>query len=681
MVHPSRYRHIVIGLSFGLSLMCATARAQQAFSTPKNISNNSDYSFTPQAAVYGGSNIYAVWEDDTNNNSNILFSRSTDSGATFSAPMNLSKSSGYSFNPRIAVDAFGSINVVWEDNTPGNQDIFFSRSTDGGATFTAPKNLSNDHPDSVDPQVALDASGNINVVWRNRDITFGIFYARSTDGGANFSTPVNLAANVSGSLAPQVALETNGNIDVVWQDDFNSQSDVSFSRSADKGLTFSAAKSLSSKSFAPQISVDAKANINVTWLSNSAAAGTLDVFFSRSTDSGVTFSNPKNISNGPADSGNPQVGGDQNGNIFVAWNRMVPPSVNNDIFFSRSTDGGITFSAPMNLSNNTGDSTSACLTVDASGNVNVSWLDTTPGNSQVLFSQSVDHGVTFSPAQNLSNDAGYAADVQMAADSQGNLNVVWDDDASGFNQIFFSRLADPRPANQPPVAIVGPDQIVPCTGHNCALVTLDGSQSSDPDGDTLSFVWRDEANNLVGASAIVQFTASLGAHTYTLTVTDAGGLASSASTHVTIQDKTPPTLGVSLSPNVLGAKSDKMVLVKAAINVSDLCDPNPTVKLVSITSNDPADRGRHSSSDVEAAGGGSVAFGTDVRSFWLRAEHPEHGKPLVYTITYSATDASGNTTTATAQVSAAHHAFGKSQHGSGGNDDDRDERKHSHRRE
>jgi len=48
-------------------------------------------------------------------------------------------STGYSFNPRIAVDSTGGINVVWVDTTPGNQDVFFSRSTDGGAGFSAPQ--------------------------------------------------------------------------------------------------------------------------------------------------------------------------------------------------------------------------------------------------------------------------------------------------------------------------------------------------------------------------------------------------------------------------------------------------------------------------------------------------------------------------------------------------------------
>jgi len=116
MVHRKSWGRIVAIVILCLAVLCTPARAQ--FSPPKSISNNSigsHGSFTPQVAVDSAGNIYVVWEDDTATNSNILFGRSTDGGTTFSA-QKLSNSSGYSFNPRIAVDTGGGINVVWVDS-------------------------------------------------------------------------------------------------------------------------------------------------------------------------------------------------------------------------------------------------------------------------------------------------------------------------------------------------------------------------------------------------------------------------------------------------------------------------------------------------------------------------------------------------------------------------------------
>ncbi|HXN51496.1 MAG TPA: PKD domain-containing protein [Candidatus Acidoferrum sp.] len=684
---PSHWGRIVAFVSLGLALMCATAGAQ-VYSAPKNVSNNSDYSLTPQVAVDAAGNIYVVWEDDIPNtsNSNIVFSRSTDGGASFSTPpKNLSKGSGFRFDPRIAVDTSGAINVVWVDDTPGNWDIFFSRSTDGGASFSAPQNLSApqnpDPPDSANPQIAVDAGGNISVVWENLNITYGIFFSHSSDGGATFSTPVNLATNTSGSFSPQLAVGVNGSINVVWEDDIALpsgvlQSHISFSHSTDNFATRSDPKNLSNNSGnspGPQIAVDPSGNIDVAWMDSSA--GNYQILFSRSADQGATFSGAKNLSNSLYDSTNPQIRVDTNGGVYVAWQEIVPPAFNGDIFLARSSDGGANFFDPANLSNNTGDSSNPWITVDATGGIDLNWLDTTPGRANIFFASSMDAFAT----HNVSNDSGSSSNGHVAADKNGNLNVVWSDDASGVNQILFSRFSSPQVTNHPPVANAGPEQTVECTGHGCALVTLDGSKSSDPDGDTLSFVWRDESKNLVGASAVVQFTAPLGAHSYTLTVTDSGGLTDMAATHVIVRDTNPPTLRVSLSPNVLRPREHKLVRVTATIDARDTCDANPAVKLVSIASNDPDDRGRRGRrSDVQAVGGGPIPFGTDVRSFLLRAEDSEHGRDVVYTITYSATDASGNATSATAQVRVAHHASDESRRRSRDKDDEKNSTRSDH---
>ncbi len=81
------------------------------------------------------------------------------------------------------------------------------------------------------------------------------------------------------------------------------------------------------------------------------------------------------------------------------------------------------------------------------------------------------------------------------------------------------------------------------------------------------------------------------------------------------------------------------------ISVGGDQDPPPVVKLVSITCDD----GCSPSLDVVGA-----AFNTDDREFELRAERLGGGSGRAYTITYSATDASGNEATATTKVVVPH---------------------------
>lgn len=118
-----------------------------------------------------------------------------------------------------------------------------------------------------------------------------------------------------------------------------------------------------------------------------------------------------------------------------------------------------------------------------------------------------------------------------------------------------------------------------------------------------------------------------------------------------VNDTTPPTIQVSVSPSVLWPPNHQMVQITATITVHDDQDPNPTVELVSITANEPVNGKGDGNTDPDIDG---AAFGTDDRTFFLRAERSGTGTGRIYTITYRARDAAGNTATATATVTVPH---------------------------
>ncbi|MEQ1589029.1 MAG: hypothetical protein ABL902_01585 [Gallionella sp.] len=109
-------------------------------------------------------------------------------------------------------------------------------------------------------------------------------------------------------------------------------------------------------------------------------------------------------------------------------------------------------------------------------------------------------------------------------------------------------------------------------------------------------------------------------------------------------DTAPPVLKVTLSPATLTkAQRGKLMPITATVTVSDNYDPAPDIQLVSITANEVLSAG-----DVQGA-----TLGTNDRSFSLMAAHKiKTTTARIYTITYSATDASGNRSLATATVSA-----------------------------
>jgi hypothetical protein len=201
-----------------------------------------------------------------------------------------------------------------------------------------------------------------------------------------------------------------------------------------------------------------------------------------------------------------------------------------------------------------------------------------------------------------------------------------------------------RQLNRAPVANAGADRIVECTSGSGCTFTLNGSGSTDPDHDTLSYVWKNGSGAVVGTSANLTLTRALGTYTFTLTVKDPFNLSSTAITHVTVRDTVAPTLTVAMSPNSIWPPNNKMVQVTASIMASDACDPHPLIQLVSITCNETL-----AADDVQGA-----TLNTDDRSFQLKATRAGGGSGRVYTITYRARDASGNATLKSAQVVVPH---------------------------
>lgn len=110
-------------------------------------------------------------------------------------------------------------------------------------------------------------------------------------------------------------------------------------------------------------------------------------------------------------------------------------------------------------------------------------------------------------------------------------------------------------------------------------------------------------------------------------------------------DTTPPTLSFTLTPATLWPPNGKQVPITAAITARDDYDPSPAIKLESITANEAL-----TADDVQGA-----QFGSDDRQFSLaakRAGTQQGGR--IYTVTYSATDGSGNKATASATIIVPH---------------------------
>jgi hypothetical protein len=270
----------------------------------------------------------------------VFYARSLDGGLTFSAPANISQAYFDAQLPRIAIEATGAIvNVVWMQATTATvqvccgREVFFSRSVDGGASFSTPTRISA-LQDSNNPAIATDLWGNvINVVWW-LNLAGGqsrhVYFARSTDGGATFSPAKFLADGTVRSIASDSSGMTL-NVAYVLPEG------IRFIRSTDGGATFSSPIVISKYGYGPNVVADATGNlIDLVWSEGGWAKQWIR--FARSSNGGQTFSKPLTIANvSQRYVVRPDLAVDLNGAINTIWAEWSSDTSISDIYYARGT--------------------------------------------------------------------------------------------------------------------------------------------------------------------------------------------------------------------------------------------------------------------------------------------------------------------------------------------------------
>ncbi|HBB94346.1 MAG TPA: hypothetical protein DC054_03055 [Blastocatellia bacterium] len=156
----------------------------------------------------------------------------------------------------------------------------------------------------------------------------------------------------------------------------------------------------------------------------------------------------------------------------------------------------------------------------------------------------------------------------------------------------------------------------------------------------------------------------VGTTTVNATATDVAGNSSNCSFTVTVKDITPPVIILNGQTIALWPPNHKYSTIKITDLVesaSDLCDPSVninSVRIAQVTSDEPDNSGGDGNTTHD------IVIAPDCKSVQLRAERMGGSNGRVYTITFKLTDASGNSSTATAKVIVDH-----SQNGSAAVDD------------
>ena len=325
---------------------------------PPATTNGTDFGSDPGVAFDTHGNVYysyiVVFFNRTFGSiqgTEMAVAKSSDGGRTWphATFFNFNSGSGkFNDKPMIAVDTNpaspfrDSVYVAWDNasnkagKSSSNDALLFSRSTDGGATFSAPiaVNSLTGGPSSVigaDPFVG--PNGEVYVAWHDIQNS-RIMVNRSLDGGVTFGQPVAIAPT---AIAFDTAIPPEA------------------SRGA---LLYPACAA--DRSSGPN-----RGTIYCSWMDATPANGT-DIFVSKSTDRGVDWSAARRVNDDPAglvrDQFNQWLAVDPvTGAVDLSWTdpRNDPGDTKTDTYATASTNGGASFATNVKVTTAVSDESAA----------------------------------------------------------------------------------------------------------------------------------------------------------------------------------------------------------------------------------------------------------------------------------------------------------------------------------
>ena len=281
---------------------------------------------------------------------------------------------------------------------------------------------------------------NWSAVWERNG---GLWLARSSDQGATWSTPAQLTQQCCYSQ-PALLRKSNSHL---WLA-FTYNGDIWFQTSSNEGVTWSSARQVTSQ---PDYDGDAdvaemaNGDLWIVWASN--RNGHDGIWYSKSADGGVTWSAAAEIPNDPVWQTHPSIAQASNGKIWVFWFRSY------GLAFSTSSDGGVSWSPQESL--DVGGAILAPFTRRATdgklwlGYSLVYWMAGT-WRTDLIFKTSVDSGVTWSQPQQFTRFVGEDVDAALAPMNGGMMAFAWRSNRTGNNDIWFGIPGLREDVNPPP---------------------------------------------------------------------------------------------------------------------------------------------------------------------------------------------------------------------------------------
>ncbi|MCX6282541.1 MAG: hypothetical protein NTU51_11330 [Bacteroidetes bacterium] len=362
------------------------------------------------------------------------------------------------------------------DNVNSNfRQAGYGYTTDGGQTWTFP-GVINQGIFRSDPVLDCDSSGNF--YYNSLTLDAGNNYLckvfKSENGGAVWDAGVDAhGGDKQWMVIDRSGGTGTGNIYCDWNAYFSSCLPGSFTRSTDDGATFENCTDLPGGPYWGTLAMGNNGEVYISGWSDTFGLIVLKSTNAQNAGATPTWTMSMADLDGQVFYGELINPGGLTGQVSIAVDPSTGPAHDNvyilssvarfsnsdsaDVMFSRSTDGGQSWSSPVRVNDDIGTGSYqwfGTMSVAPNGRIDATWLDTRdspPGSllSALYYSYSLDHGVSWSANQKLSplfdsrvgwpQQAKMGDYVSMSSDNN-KAYLAWTNTLNSEEDVYFSTI-------------------------------------------------------------------------------------------------------------------------------------------------------------------------------------------------------------------------------------------------
>ena len=191
------------------------------------LTTDSAYSQDPAIAVDTNNNVHITWNDYKDGNPKIYYTKLDNNGNTLVDDTPLTTASSYSEYPTIAVDTNNNVHITWFDYRDGNWEIYYMKLDNNGNTLVDDTRLTTASAHSYYPTIAVDTNNNVHITWQDyRDGNREIYYTKLDNNGNTLVDDTPLTTDSASSWVPAIAVDTNNNVHITWFDERDGNNEI-----------------------------------------------------------------------------------------------------------------------------------------------------------------------------------------------------------------------------------------------------------------------------------------------------------------------------------------------------------------------------------------------------------------------------------------------------------------------